>query len=97
LDVTVNGLGDRAGNASLEQLATLLRVRGFATGIRLAELPKLSRLVARLSGVVVSPLAPVVGEYAFAHRSPSHLPVPEEFEAFDPELLGARRRLERPS
>jgi homocitrate synthase NifV len=95
LDVTVNGLGDRAGNASLEQVATLLQVRGFTTGVRLRELPKLSRLVARLSGVVIPPLAPVVGAYVFAHKSPSHLKIPTEFEAFDPDLIGARRRLER--
>lgn len=95
LDVTVNGLGDRAGNASLEQVATLLHVRGFVTGVRLPELPKVSRLVARLSGVAVPALAPVVGAYVFAHKSPSHLKVPTEFEAFDPGLIGARRRLER--
>ncbi len=94
LDVTVNGLGDRAGNASLEQVATLLHVRGVATGLRLSALPALSRLVARASRVPVSPLAPVVGAYVFAHRSPAHLPVPAEFEAFDPVLLGARRRLQ---
>jgi len=95
LDVTVNGLGDRAGNASLEQLAALLHLRRVATGVRLDALPGLSRLVARLSGVVVPPLAPVVGAYVFAHRSPSHLKVPAEFEAIDPALLGAHRRLVR--
>jgi homocitrate synthase NifV len=95
LDVTVNGLGDRAGNASLEQVATLLHIRGFATGVKLPELPKVSRLVARLSGVAVPHLAPVVGAYVFAHKSPSHLAVPTEFEAFDPGLVGGRRRLER--
>ena len=95
LDVTVNGLGDRAGNASLEQLAALLHLRGVETGVRLDALPRLSRLVERLSGVGVSPLAPVVGAYVFAHRSPSHLHVPAEFEAIDPGLLGARRRLVR--
>jgi homocitrate synthase NifV len=94
LDVTVNGLGDRAGNASLEQVAALLHVRGVATGVKLPELPKVSRLVARLSGVAVSPLAPVVGAYVFTHKSPSHLTIPTEFEAFDPGLIGGRRRIE---
>jgi homocitrate synthase NifV len=93
LDVTVNGLGDRAGNASLEQLAALLHLRGVPTGVRLSALRGLSRLVARLSGVAVTPLAPVVGAYVFAHRSPAHLKAPAEFEALDPALLGARRRL----
>ncbi len=91
LDVTVNGLGDRAGNTSLEQLAVLLHVRGLATGIRLPLIRALSRLVARSSGVPVAPLAPVVGALVYTHRSPSHLTAPAEFEAFDPALLGAHR------
>jgi len=96
LDVTVNGLGDRAGNASLEQVATLLHLRGIDTGVRLAHLRRLSRLIGRASGVAVPALAPIVGAYVFAHRSPSHLSIPTEFEAFDPGLVGARRRLEPP-
>jgi homocitrate synthase NifV len=93
LDVTVNGLGDRAGNVSLEQAAMLLRARGTPTALRLEALRPLARLVSRESGVPVSPLAPIVGAYAFAHRSPSHLPQPREFEAFDPALIGATRRV----
>jgi len=94
LDVTANGLGDRAGNASLEQITLLLQARGWSTGVDVAALPRLSRLVERLSGVPLSKLAPVVGEYVFAHKSPSHLYVPTEFEAFAPELIGRRRRIE---
>jgi homocitrate synthase NifV len=83
LDVTVNGLGDRAGNASLEQVAMALALRGFATGVVPERLCDASQLVAELSGVSVSKLAPVVGEFVFAHRSPGHLEVPlSEFEAF---------------
>jgi homocitrate synthase NifV len=93
LDVTVNGLGDRAGNVSLEQAAMLLSAHGASTPLRLEALRPLARLVARESGIPVAPLAPVVGAYAFAHRSPAHLPVPREFEAFDPALVGARRRV----
>jgi homocitrate synthase NifV len=96
LDVTVNGLGDRAGNTSLEQAAALLRRHEVSTRLDLARLLPLSRLVAKVSGVPVSPLAPVVGAYAFTHRSPSHLPQPAEFEALPPALLGTRRTL-RPS
>ena len=92
LDVTVNGLGDRAGNVSLEQAAMLLRAHGTPAALRLDALRPLARLVARESGVPVSPLAPIVGAYAFAHRSPAHLPRPREFEAFDPALIGATRR-----
>ena len=92
LDVTINGLGDRAGNASLEQLVLLLHLQGIETGIEVSELRRASILVERLSGVAVSKLAPVVGDYIFDHRSPSHLGLPSEFEAFDPELVGRHRR-----
>jgi homocitrate synthase NifV len=95
LDVTINGLGDRAGNASLEQLATLLHLKGVGTGINLIALKRASRLVEAISRIAVSKLAPVVGEYVFDHKSPSHLTVPTEFEAFDPSLIGGVRHMER--
>ncbi len=95
LDVTVNGLGDRAGNASLEQLVLLLRLQGIETGIELSELHQASRLVERLSGVAVSKLAPVVGDFVFEHLSPSHLGLPAEFEAYDPEMIGRRRKVRK--
>jgi len=95
IDATVNGLGDRAGNASLEQVTVLLEREGFETGIDLSQLRPVSGLVAERSGVPVSGLAPVVGEYAFDHRSPSHLAEPAEFEAFKPDLVGSERRLRR--
>lgn len=95
LDATVNGLGDRAGNASLEQVVMLLHLRGYESGISLQELRAASRLVEAASQVQVSKLAPVIGEYVLSHRSPSHLMAPEQFEAFDPALIGRERRLER--
>lgn len=91
LDVTVNGLGDRAGNAALEQVVVLLRSRGMSTGVEPSALRTLSRLVEELSGVTVSRLAPVVGPHAFDHRSPAHREAPEEFEAFDPAWVGRTR------
>jgi len=94
LDVTVNGLGDRAGNASLEQVVLALGLRGHRTGVDPARLREASRLVEELSGVAVSKLAPVVGEFVFAHRSPGHFPVLTEFEAFAPSLVGAERRID---
>ena len=94
IDATINGLGDRAGNASLEQVAVLLGREGFETGIDLSLLRPVSGLVAERSGVPVSGLAPVVGEFAFEHRSPSHLVEPAEFEAFKPDLVGGERRLQ---
>jgi homocitrate synthase NifV len=95
LDVTINGLGDRAGNASLEQVVLNLYVKGFDTGIVLRDLKKLSKTVEEESGIKVSKLAPVVGEKIFIHKSPSHLENPELFEAFDPELVGSKRKLSR--
>ncbi len=91
LDVTVNGLGDRAGNASLEQVALALRAAGIDPGLRLDRLGALSRAVAAMTGIPVPKLAPVVGEFAFRHKSPAHLASPSLFEAFDPALVGAAR------
>lgn len=96
LDVTLNGLGDRAGNASLEQLALLLRLRGIETGIEVAGLKRASQVAERVSGVPVSKLAPVVGDSIFDHKSPTHLPIPAEFEAFDPGWVGSERRVSAP-
>lgn len=93
LDVTVNGLGDRAGNASLEQVALVLRAMGAEHAIKLSALRELSRAAAETTGVPVSKLAPIVGEYAFRHKSPSHLERPDLFEPFDPVLVGASRSL----
>jgi homocitrate synthase NifV len=95
LDVTVNGLGDRAGNASLEQVVLNLYVKGFDTGIVLRDLKKLSKTIEEESGIKVFKLAPVVGEKIFIHKSPSHLENPELFEAFDPVLVGSERKLSR--
>lgn len=94
LDVTVNGLGDRAGNAPLEQVALALLLRGHATGVAVGRLRALSEVVARESGVPVPKLAPVVGEFVLRHRSPSHLEHPDLFEAYDPDLIGSKRELE---
>ena len=95
LDVTVNGLGDRAGNASLEQAAIALKSHGFDCGVDVSSLASLSHLVEELSGVPVSKLAPVVGEYAFAHKSPSHLDIPSEFEAYAPASVQRDRSIDR--
>ena len=95
LDVTINGLGDRAGNASLEQVVLSLHLKGFETGIVLNELKSLSESVEEASGIPVSKLAPVVGEYIFTHKSPGHLECPELFEAFDPKVVGSKRELNK--
>jgi homocitrate synthase NifV len=93
LDVTVNGLGDRAGNTALEQIAGALYVKGYDTGLVLDGVRELCRKVAEESGLPISQLAPVVGEYVYWHRSPSHLSTPGLFEAIDPWLFGSSRKI----
>ena len=93
LGVSSTGLGYRAGNASLEQVAVLLERQGIRTGIRLTELEGLAKQVARSSGVPLSKLAPVVGDLVFHHTVPSHRGHPDQFEAFAPGLVGASRHL----
>ena len=93
LDVTMNGLGDRAGNASLEQVVLSLHLKGFETGIILKDLRSLSESVEETSGLHVPELAPVVGKHIFVHKSPGHLESPDLFEAFDPQLVGSKRKL----
>jgi len=93
LDATVNGLGDRAGNASLEQVVMALHLQGLKTGIVLGALKELSETVEQESGIKLSKLAPVVGEFVATHKSPAHLDIPDLFEAFDPSLIGMQRKI----
>ncbi|HET7466250.1 MAG TPA: 2-isopropylmalate synthase [Candidatus Dormibacteraeota bacterium] len=73
VECTVNGIGERAGNTSLEEIVMLLRVRrarlGFETGINTTEIVRTSRLVAELTGTPVQPNKAVVGANAFAHAA----------------------------
>ena len=94
LGVSSTGLGYRAGNAPLEQVAVLLEKNGVQTGIRLQEVKGLARMVARSSGVPLSKLSPIVGELVFRHVPPSHQEHPDQFEAFAPDLVGSIRRLD---
>lgn len=96
--VTVNGIGERAGNASLEQFVTALKfLYGIETGIRFSKLRSVSELVEKLTGIQVPPNAPVVGDNAFSHESGIHvhgvLSHPGTYEPLSPELVGMRRRI----
>ena len=95
LDTTVNGLGDRAGNASFEQVVMVLHLKGFSSGISLENLKELSEVVAEESGIEIPGLAPILGEYIATHKSPGHLEIPELFEAFDPSLVGLDRKIDK--
>lgn len=100
VQVTVNGIGERAGNADLAcTVMTLESIFGFDTGIVTERLVETSRMVSRFAGIMVPPTYPVVGEYAFAHESGIHAQgVIEHSSTFEPgimtpEMVGHRRRL----
>ncbi len=96
--VTVNGIGERCGNACLQEIVMALEVLyGFDTGIKLEKLYELAKLVERYSGIPIHPQAPVVGENAFTHESGMHvagvLENPLTYEPYDPETVGRRRKI----
>jgi 2-isopropylmalate synthase len=96
--VAVNGLGERAGNASLEEVVTALHViYKYKTNVNTRLLYSTSRMVASLSGVSVQVNKAIVGENAFAHESGIHTrgvtEQPLTFEPISPELVGRTRKL----
>jgi len=98
IHVTINGIGERAGNAGLEELAlTLHSLYGVPTNIHLQEVWRTSQLVSKLTGVVVPPNKAVVGDNAFAHESGIHahgvMCSPDTYESIQPETVGRTRRL----
>lgn len=73
VQVTVNGIGERAGNAALEEVVAVLRMKTAADcGVRMEDMRALSEYVASASGVAVQPNKPIVGAHAFAHSSGIH-------------------------
>lgn len=73
VDVTVNGLGERAGNASLDEVAAVLtRAYGYDLSIDLKKMMALSQRVAELSGIPIARNKPLVGESAFTHTLGTH-------------------------
>ncbi|MEM0350695.1 MAG: 2-isopropylmalate synthase [Archaeoglobaceae archaeon] len=100
VQVTVNGIGERAGNASLEQVVMILHsIEGIKTNIKTELLYDTSKLVERLTGVKMPPNTPIVGENAFSHESGIHAHgVLKESSTFEPgilkpEMVGHRRRI----
>jgi isopropylmalate/citramalate/homocitrate synthase-like protein len=96
--VTVNGLGERAGNAALEEVAmSLHKIYKKKTRINTKLLYETSRLVSHLTGIILQPNKAIVGENAFAHESGIHskgvVMKPETFEPIKPELVGRKRKL----
>ena len=100
VQVTVNGLGERAGNADLAQTVMIMEsMYRINTGIKKERLVETSRLVSRFSGIGIPPIQPVVGENVFSHESGIHshgvLRNTATFEPgiMTPEMVGHRRRL----
>ena len=76
VECAINGIGERAGNASLEEIVMLLHTReadlGFTTGVNTREIARTSRMISRLTGYPVQPNKAIVGRNAFAHESGIH-------------------------
>ncbi len=96
--VTVTGLGERAGNAALEEIAVaLVRLDGLTTGVDLPSLMPLAALVAEAAGRPVPAGKAVVGSDVFAHESGLHvaglLKEAETYQGLDPQLLGRQHSI----
>jgi homocitrate synthase NifV len=97
VNTTVNGIGERAGNAALEEVLMALKcIYKIETGIDTKRLVELSQLVAKATNYRVPPWKAIVGENAFAHESDIHahgvLQNPDTYEPFAPEDVGCKRR-----
>lgn len=98
IECTVNGIGERAGNAALEEIAMILSVRGekydAVSNINTAEITRTSNMLSSITGVNVQPNKAIVGANAFAHESGIHqhgvLSNRETYEIMTPESVGLR-------
>lgn len=96
VECTINGIGERAGNASLEEIVMALHTRqdqlGLETAINTREIYRTSRLVSTLTGMVIQPNKAIVGKNAFAHESGIHqdgvLKERTTYEIMKPETVG---------
>ncbi|MDQ1312846.1 MAG: (R)-citramalate synthase, partial [Euryarchaeota archaeon] len=96
--VTVNGIGERAGNASLEEVVMALEsLYQIDTGIRCKDIYQLSRMVSQMTGLLVAPNKAIVGENAFTHEAGIHvhglLADTKTYEPMHPETVGRKRRI----
>ncbi|MBE9504270.1 MAG: 2-isopropylmalate synthase [Proteobacteria bacterium] len=101
VECTINGIGERAGNASLEEIVMAIRTRGdllkYTTGIATENLYPTSRLVTHITGMVVQPNKAIVGANAFAHEAGIHqdgvLKEKSTYEIMTPESVGLSHNL----
>lgn len=98
IEATINGIGERAGNASLEEIAMIIETRkkelGLYTDIKIGEIMKASSLVHRLTGYAVAPNKAIVGKNAFTHEAGIHqdgmLKNRMTYEIIKPETIGIK-------
>jgi 2-isopropylmalate synthase len=98
-EVTVNGIGERAGNTSLEEVVMALKTRypvfGLETGIDATHISRISKLVSNYTGIVVQPNKAIVGANAFAHEAGIHqdgmLKHNQTYEIMRPEDVGVNQ------
>ncbi|MFX1313473.1 MAG: LeuA family protein, partial [Promethearchaeota archaeon] len=92
----INGYGERAGNAALEEVVTILERVGVKTGIDLTRLPELSEVCEKYFCKPLSQYKPIVGDYAFSHESGLHIAAilahPLTYEPINPRMVGRRRK-----
>ncbi|KAF0819409.1 2-isopropylmalate synthase [Bacillus sp. ZZV12-4809] len=96
IEGTINGIGERAGNAALEELAVALHIRNehyqASTRLNLQEISRTSSLISKLTGMVVPANKAIVGRNAFAHESGIHqdgvLKEKTTYEIISPDLVG---------
>jgi len=96
VECTINGIGERAGNASLEEVVMAIKTRGdlfnLTTNINTEHIYKTSRLVSELTGFAVQPNKAIVGDNAFRHESGIHqdgvIKMPITYEIIDPRTVG---------
>jgi isopropylmalate/homocitrate/citramalate synthase len=92
----INGYGERAGNAALEEVVTILERMNIATGIDMKKLPELSKVCEKYFCLPISQYKPIVGEYAFSHESGLHIAAilahPLTYEPINPKMVGRRRK-----
>ncbi|MCL7415602.1 MAG: homocitrate synthase family protein [ANME-2 cluster archaeon] len=97
LHTTVNGIGERAGNAALEEVLMSLMVQYGIERYDTQNLTKLSKMVVEYAGVKLAKNKPVVGDFAFSHESGIHVAAimeePSTYELFSPEIVGGKRSL----
>ncbi len=92
----INGYGERAGNAALEEVAIILHRLGINTGIKLDKLTELSEVCESYFCKPISQYKPIVGDYAFSHESGLHiagiLAHPLTYEPIEPRMVGRQRQ-----